>query len=1148
MKKNTKRRIFAYVLSLAMVFPFLSWSGNVTVQAAVEYVNENLLSNPGFEEAVDQSNPAIKRGNWFGYSQGDKTSAEHHGGDSSGILPVTNAALEQDLEGLQAGTTYVYTVWAKVNKVVNGACARIGVKNYGGDQKTIDVLSTEWKEYSIEFTYSGNTDARVFGFMRDGRDGTVLYIDDASVTVKSDVARVQAENGQFSVTFAGAYAGTPNADDFTANITSSLEPSKVMPLELTAGEFKDGTLLLTFPEVAEQPLEQTVTINLTYTPTGQVITLDYQVEASGEAVVEGELEPELTVENGSASAVLKENPTKAPEAQDFAWQYQIDGGEWKTLETSDFVYDKENKKVTVSFGRISSSTVDRTVKVKAVYNNTEAEGTFTIAAGESYTYYVDASKGADTNDGLSPETAFQSIDRLNSIAYNPGDQILFKRGETFTGAFQPKGSGTEGAPITIASYGDEDEARPVLKPGDPWTIPYLMSAGQTVIRPQVNHVIKFYNQEYWEVSDLELYDPDYAGVSEYTNVYRSGICVSAENVGDLEHFYFDNLEIHGFRGPRSNIGKTSGGIVMNIYRDPYKSGAEQTPTRINDIRITNCELYQLGRSGVNFLTPWARRTESNDTKWGTGYTSGHAPSSRGFAYYPYEDFYFANNEVHEIDGDGLIIDNNVNAVAENNLVYRCNLRADMAVGMFCWNSDNPVFQFNEVYSIAEGSDAQGIEIDALNNNAVVQYNYMHDNAGGSLLWCSTPSLYTFDSTFRYNIFQNDLRGHGLLDLRSGLHNGMCYNNTFYMKSGIDGNFINGENSTNSNATFANNIFYYPGEEKFTANSFAETCIEWKSNIFYGFTNLPTNADSEHPNMDVDPMLTDPGKGTTGSYAGERVDLSGYQLKEGSPAIDAGLVIEDNGGRDYFGNELTDGRPDIGAAEYVVQPVPEETPSAEFTATGDAEGTLENVEPGMRYSTDGGQSWFVIAGTEVSAGGVTPQNGIFVYRPGNGTTTVDSEKQVIKVTQAEDPEGVEATACTTSDQNDGTITGVDVSMEYKAKSDVVWTDITGSTADGLKPGTYEVRVKASGTMLASKSVTVEVKQYEAPEKPPVEEDPEQKPNGGENQGSSTASGDDKKTEVAVKTGDNSSLALWGLLLLASGAVCAGATLTVRKNKK
>ena len=86
------------------------------------------------------------------------------------------------------------------------------------------------------------------------------------------------------------------------------------------------------------------------------------------------------------------------------------------------------------------------------------------------------------------------------------------------------------------------------------------------------------------------------------------------------------------------------------------------------------------------------------------------------------------------------------------------------------------------------------------------------------------------------------------------------------------------------------------------------------------------------------------------------------------------------------------------------------------------------------------------------------------------------------------------------------------------------------------------------MLASKAVTVEVKQYEAPEKPPVEEDPEQKPNGGENQGSSTASGDDKKTEVAVKTGDNSSLALWGLLLLASGAVCAGATLTVRKNKK
>ena len=45
------------------------------------------------------------------------------------------------------------------------------------------------------------------------------------------------------------------------------------------------------------------------------------------------------------------------------------------------------------------------------------------------TYYVDASSGSDASDGLTEGTAWQTISRVNSGGFLPGDQILFKCGE-----------------------------------------------------------------------------------------------------------------------------------------------------------------------------------------------------------------------------------------------------------------------------------------------------------------------------------------------------------------------------------------------------------------------------------------------------------------------------------------------------------------------------------------------------------------------------------------------------------------------------------------------------------------------------------------------------------------------------------------------
>ena len=85
------------------------------------------------------------------------------------------------------------------------------------------------------------------------------------------------------------------------------------------------------------------------------------------------------------------------------------------------------------------------------------------------------------------------------------------------------------------------------------------------------------------------------------------------------------------------------------------------------------------------------------------------------------------------------------------------------------------------------------------------------------------------------------------------------------------------------------------------------------------------------------------------------------------------------------------------------PSKEPTPSATFTAAGTDSGTLSNVTSGMEYSLDSGSTWVAISDTTVSiTSGVTTTNGIQVKKPGNGTTTVDSDAQTIAVTKAETP--------------------------------------------------------------------------------------------------------------------------------------------------
>lgn len=155
------------------------------------------------------------------------------------------------------------------------------------------------------------------------------------------------------------------------------------------------------------------------------------------------------------------------------------------------------------------------------------------------------------------------------------------------------------------------------------------------------------------------------------------------------------------------------------------------------------------------------------------------------------------------------------------------------------------------------------------------------------------------------------------------------------------------------------------------------------------------------------------------------------------------------------------------------------PDARFEASGSSQGILSNVTAGMKYSVDGGNVWKEVTGESVEIMEVTENLDIKVYQPGDGFYKADSDIQTIDVTQAKKPEGLEGIGCTTEDQIDGKITGLNTSMEYTAAMPAgtsVWIQAMGSEIEGLSAGTYYVRVKAGGTVLASPVQAVKVAKY------------------------------------------------------------------------
>ncbi|WP_456246320.1 discoidin domain-containing protein [Longispora urticae] len=481
------------------------------------------------------------------------------------------------------------------------------------------------------------------------------------------------------------------------------------------------------------------------------------------------------------------------------------------------------------------------------------------AQAAAASFFVDCSATANgTGTQASPWNALAPV---NARTFAAGDQILLKRGSTCTGQqLFPKGSGSPGAPIVLDAYGTG--AKPAI-----------------AANGAVDDAVKLADQQYWEIRNLDVSN------TGTTTARRRGVHITRTDSGTGTYYRVTGLTVHDVNGevnPKDD--NAAAGIFFEVL-------GNTTRTKFDDVLIADNEIRHVDAYGIHFWTRWMTRPELANPNCGS--TCG--------TWTPQTRVVVRGNTVTDIGGDAIDLHHTEGALVEYNRVDGFKMRTThCAAGLWGWNINDAVFQFNEVSGGRSTCDGQGLDLDEANIRTIYQYNYSHDNEGGFLLLCNGAGSTTDGNIVRYNISQND-RGQ-LFDFVCGkVTNTQIHNNTFYLDKPVQITY-NSNGSTGAAASFYNNVFYVRTTDASYVNA---TNLLFDSNVFHG--QHPAGEPADAHKLTTDPLLVAPGTATS------RTDTGGYRLQTGSPAVGTGRVIASAGGRDYFGGPVAAGcRPDRGA--------------------------------------------------------------------------------------------------------------------------------------------------------------------------------------------------------------------------------------------
>lgn len=503
------------------------------------------------------------------------------------------------------------------------------------------------------------------------------------------------------------------------------------------------------------------------------------------------------------------------------------------------------------------------------------------------TFYVDARSGTDTHNGQSETTAWKSLDRVHAETFQPGDQLLLKRGSRFAGGLKLKWEGTESAPIELGAYGEGES-------------PLIDAAGYLA-------GVHLYDSQYVVVRDLTITADGGETVDGSSPRERYGVFIEAKD-GSCSNISVKDLTIYKIYPEKGSEHEghqptTHLGTAIEI-----RGSAE---TESSGFLIEGCRIAQVGFKAISLHRVKQIEVLDNRMKEIGGPAIQPGRSS---------DIVVRGNVV---DGSG------------SNLDPRMHARGS---GIWPWGCERVLIEKN-IFKHARGkADSCGVHIDYNCRDVIVQYNLTIDNEGGFIEILGN----NHNCAYRYNISINDgfrVKGDngahqegkvlwtsgyvGSKREKTGPFNSYIYNNTIYVKSDIRTCFSIA--SSTDGLLIANNIFHILSrtesvmDDQDNRKDRRETSIpnaRMSNNLFYRESVLPEGLPVRNENRLLgDPRFRKPG----GMEAQDYIPTNNALIQD--RGIEIPLIAGDEKGltgglkmeQDFFGNPIT-GLPDIGAIE------------------------------------------------------------------------------------------------------------------------------------------------------------------------------------------------------------------------------------------
>jgi len=466
------------------------------------------------------------------------------------------------------------------------------------------------------------------------------------------------------------------------------------------------------------------------------------------------------------------------------------------------------------------------------------------------TYYVDNRTGNDGANGTDASTPWKTLAKVNATTFG-ADTVLFACGSIWNDTLVPKAAGTASHPFVISKYGTGN-------------LPLINGGG----RPNAIH---FFNQEYFEISNLEV-----TNIAIPNQTDRRGVAIEYRGFGRTIHnIIVRDMYIHDIHGNSAGqrVYYYSGGIWVVVWDGSPFDGLLIERNRMLKV------------NGQGFM------------KYNSG---GRTPSTNVIV---------RNNAMDSIGGDGILLYAAKKAVVENNLLHLGGWQTEGGCCAGMWGeegTDSCVWQYNEVYNFGPqgGCDKQAFDSDFNDYHAFFQYNYSHNNRGGFFLFVPSSS----GCTIRYNISQNDIN-----DIPGGGWGLLVNFNT---------NWPNPGSVVDGTEQIYNNVFVQPQnsgvqfceKEYVPQNVFNNIFVNISMNSVRGANNCFFNSGNATDNGNIvgNPNFV----GTPGTAGNGLAAASIYRLQAGSPCIGKGKLITGKGSLDYFGNPLPANGPiDIGIHQY-----------------------------------------------------------------------------------------------------------------------------------------------------------------------------------------------------------------------------------------